>query len=309
MNTEVPVALTFDVEEHHRIEAAAHLDCTPELRAEYAGRMDDVTRWLLDVLDERGIKATFFVVGQIADSHPGLVRKIADSGHEVASHSWDHRRVARFTPRTFRDDVRKSKDALEQVTGDAVLGFRAPTFSITRATPWAIDVLADLGMKYDSSIFPVKHDRYGIHDAPTTPFRARGEASEVLEFPPLTLREFGANLPVAGGGYFRLFPLWVMERGIRAMTRLPRSASVVYFHPWEFDPDQPKLPLRTLSKFRTYVGTGRSRERLTHLLTRHRFGRMCDLAVRFIRRWDELPTFSLAPQTPTHALEAPVKAA
>src|SRR5262245_28332263 len=168
MNMEVPVALTIDVEEHHRIEAAAHLSCTPELKAVYAGRMDDSTRWLLDVMDERAIKATFFVVGQVAESHPALVRKIADSGHEVASHSWDHRRVIRFTPQTFREDVRTSKDALEQATGDAVVGFRAPTFSITRATPWAIDVLADLGMKYDSSVFPVKHDRYGIYDAPPT---------------------------------------------------------------------------------------------------------------------------------------------
>src|SRR5262245_9038845 len=122
MNMEVPIALTFDVEEHHRIEAAAHLNCPPELHVQYAGRMEDVTRWLLDVLDERGIQATFFVVGQIAESHPSLIRRIAESGHEVASHSWDHRRVIRFSPKSFREDVRTSKDALEQAAGDAVIG-------------------------------------------------------------------------------------------------------------------------------------------------------------------------------------------
>ena len=296
MGTELPVALSFDVEEHYRIEAAAHLVCSPELKAQYAGRMDETTRWLLDALGERSITATFFVVGEIAKSHAALVRKMVEAGHEVASHSWDHRRVHRFTPDTFREDVRTSKDALEQAGGAEVVGFRAPTFSIMRETAWAINVLADVGMKYDSSIFPVRHDRYGVPDAPRTPFRVRGEQRELLELPPLTLRGFGANLPVAGGGYFRLFPLWVMERGLRQMARLPQSASVLYFHPWEFDPDQPKLPLKRLAKFRTYVGIRRSRRRLARLLAQHRFGRMCDLADHFHRHWDELPTFRLAPE-------------
>jgi polysaccharide deacetylase family protein (PEP-CTERM system associated) len=149
-------------------------------------------------------------------------------------------------------------------------------------------------MKYDSSIFPVRHDRYGVPDAPRTPFRVAGKRRELLELPPLTLRGFGTNLPVAGGGYFRLFPLWVMERGLRQMTDLPQSASVLYFHPWEFDPDQPRLPLKRLSKFRTYVGIRRSRERLGRLLARHQFGRMCDLADHFATHWDALPSFSLS---------------
>jgi polysaccharide deacetylase family protein (PEP-CTERM system associated) len=282
------VGLSFDVEEHYRIEAAAHLDCSAEMKQVYAGRMDETTRWLLDLLGERGIHATFFVVGEIAKSHPELIRRMADEGHEVGSHSWDHRRVHRFTPESFREDVCTSMDALQQASGLPVLGFRAPTFSVMRDTAWAVDVLAELGLRYDSSIFPVRHDRYGVPDAPREPFVVRGRERELLELPPLTLRAFGHNLPVAGGGYFRLFPLFVMERGIRKMP----ESSVLYFHPWEFDPSQPKLPLKRLSSFRTYVGIGRSRERLTQLLARHRFGRLIDQVNGLAP--DTLPRFSLA---------------
>lgn len=299
METEIPepqsdIALSFDVEEHHRIETAAHLDLPAGLRDVYARRMDDATRWLLDRLGERGITATFFVVGQIARSHPALVRRMAAEGHEVASHSWDHRRVHRFTPEAFREDVRVSKDALEQAGGAAVVGFRAPTFSVMRDTAWAIDELADLGLAYDSSIFPVRHDRYGVPDAPRSPFVARGERAEILELPPLTWRILGQNLPVAGGGYFRLFPLWVMEAGIRQALRMSCPAAVLYFHPWEFDPDQPRLPLGRAPRIRTYLGLRRTRDRLARLLTRHRFTRMRDLAGAMALRTDRLPRFHLA---------------
>jgi polysaccharide deacetylase family protein (PEP-CTERM system associated) len=215
---------------------------------------------------------------------------MADEGHEVASHSWDHRRVHRFTPRSFREDVRTSIEALQEASGGPVVGFRAPTFSVTRDTAWAVDVLAELGLRYDSSIFPVRHDRYGVPDAPRSPFVVRGERHELLELPLLTWRALGQNLPVAGGGYFRLFPLFLMERGIRQMP----AASVLYFHPWEFDPDQPKLPLNRLSSFRTYVGIGRSRERLTRLLGRHRFARLIDCVDGLARARESLPHFALA---------------
>ena len=160
------VILSFDVEEHHRIEAAAPLAFGPAQQAYYHGRMDVTTRWLLDELAQRGIKATFFIVGDIAHSNPALVRAIHQDGHEIASHGWDHRRVHHFTPQTFRADVIRSKDALEQVTGTPVLGYRAPTFSIVRPTAWALDVLAELGLLYDSSVYPVRHDRYGVPEAP-----------------------------------------------------------------------------------------------------------------------------------------------
>src|SRR5438067_4975912 len=197
--------LSFDVEEHYRIEAAAGLSVGDGLKAHYRERLCSSTYWLLDRLAEHDIRATFFVVGEIARHSPELVRAIHRAGHEVASHSWDHQRVHRLTPAQFRADVRRSKDALEQVTGERVVGYRAPTFSVVRQTAWALDVLAEEGMLYDSSVYPVRHDRYGVPGAPRSPFLARGVRHTLLELPPATLRLFGVNAPMGGGGYFPLF--------------------------------------------------------------------------------------------------------
>ena len=289
---------SFDIEEHDRIEAAQGLICPPETKAEYARRMETVTRRLLAHLAAADVKATFYVVGEIARTHPGLVRDIHGAGHEIGSHSWDHRRVHRFTPETFREDLLRSKEALEDATGAAVLGFRAPTFSVVRQTGWAVDVLAECGFEYDSSIFPVRHDRYGIPDAPRGPFLAAGQRREILELPPLTYRVLGFNLPVAGGGYFRLFPLGAMRAGLRQVARASSDASpavsMLYFHPWEFDPDQPRLPLGRLSRWRTYVGMSRTTARLKSLLRGYPFTRAID-AVRAIRASAaELPRFQVA---------------
>lgn len=289
------IILSFDVEEHDRIEAARGLTVGGRQQAHYRQRMDYATRWLLDQLGERGVLATFFVVGEIAVSNPRLVRAIADAGHEVGSHSWDHRRVHHFNPATFREDVRQSKDALEQVAGTPVIGFRAPTFSIVRETLWAIDVLAEVGMLYDSSIYPVRHDRYGMPDAPRWPFLARGETCSLLELPPATWRVLGTNLAVGGGGYFRLFPLALMQRGLAQTRRQGQPpVAMLYFHPWEFDAEQERLPLSPLNRFRTYVGLSRSRGRLTTLLAQHTFERAVDVAesLNATHRLDEvsLPT-------------------
>ncbi len=289
-----PVGLSFDVEEHDRIETAAHLSVGAELKETYARRMEDTTNWLLDQLGARGIRATFFVVGQIARSHPRLVRRMAEEGHEVGSHSWEHKRVHQFDASSFREDLRRSMDALSEVTGQPVVGFRAPTFSVVRQTSWAIDVLAEAGLLYDSSIFPVRHDRYGVPEAPRSAFIVEGERNELLELPLLTLRALGQNLPVAGGGYFRLFPLAVMQRGIRQAARRSHSPAVLYFHPWEFDPDQPRLPLSRLSRFRTYVGVKRTRGRLVKLLDGYQFTPMRELAQQIAQKRDELPRFRLA---------------
>src|SRR5262249_12076429 len=151
------------------------LTIAPGLKAQYRDRMDSSTRWLLERLDSSAIKATFFIVGEIALHNAALVRSIHRAGHEVASHGWDHRRLHHFTRVSFREDVRQSRDALEQVTGQAVVGYRAPTFSIVRQTAWAIDVLAELDMVYDSSVYPVRHDRYGVAGAPRFPFLVRGQ--------------------------------------------------------------------------------------------------------------------------------------
>jgi polysaccharide deacetylase family protein (PEP-CTERM system associated) len=273
------IILSFDIEEHDRIEAARGLAVPPRQAEHYRQRMDYATRWLLDELAARDARATFFIVGQIAESNPALVRAIAAGGHEVASHSWDHRRVHHFTPETFREDVRRSKDALEQVSGTAVVGFRAPTFSVVRQTLWAIDVLAEENLLYDSSIYPVRHDRYGIAQAPRWPFWVQGARRTLLEIPPATWRIWGANVAVGGGGYFRLFPLALMRRGLTQTLRQGQPpVAMLYFHPWEFDPDQERLPLSRLSRFRTYVGIKRSRGRLTTLLDQYTFARAVDVA-------------------------------
>jgi polysaccharide deacetylase family protein (PEP-CTERM system associated) len=288
----VPTVLSFDVEEHHRIEAAAGQVIPSKLKCEYGRRMNQVTRWILDELGARDIRATFFILGQIAADNPGLVRSIHDAGHEVASHGWDHRRIHAMNPESFREDVRKSKDSLEQATGAAVVGYRAPTFSLVRKTAWALDVLSEIGLLYDSSIYPVRHDRYGIPDAPRGPFLARGACFEILEIPPASLRIAGLNIPVGGGGYFRLLPWFLMSKALEFSRRDPTcGATVLYFHPWEFDPDQPRLPLKRLNGFRTYVGIGRSRARLTRLLSAQTFIRAVDLAKQLQGRLAELPRF------------------
>ena len=291
----IQILLSFDVEEHDRIEAASQLRFDPALRACYAARMARSMFWLLEQLEREAIQCTFFVVGEIARTDAGLVRAIHRAGHEVASHGWSHRRVHTMSREEFREDVKRSKQALEDVTGDAVVGYRAPTFSITRDTAWALDVLVESGMRYDSSIFPVRHDRYGVPRAPRSPFMARGERTTILEFPPATLRLPTFNLPVGGGGYFRLLPLAALELACRQLRRTDRpSLATIYFHPWEFDPGQPRLALRGLNRFRTYVGIDRSRERLMTFLARHHFVRTIDAAAQLESQAAGLPNFSPA---------------
>lgn len=285
---------SFDVEEHHRIEAAVGLECSPVTRAEYARRMDATTRHLLDRLDAVQALATFYIVGDITESNPALVREIAARGHEVGSHGWDHRRVHHFDRKTFEADVRRCKEALEQAAGIPVVGYRAPTFSVMRGTGWAVDALAAAGYRYDTSVFPVRHDRYGVPSAPRTPFVAVGQESELLELPPATWRLFGTNLPVAGGGYFRLFPPAVMRLGLRQLRlRTMPAVGMLYFHPWEFDPDQPRLPLGRLKRWWTYVGINQSLPRLDRLLRAYPSRRAIDVVNGLEPGRAELPRFAL----------------
>jgi polysaccharide deacetylase family protein (PEP-CTERM system associated) len=294
------IVISFDLEEHFRIEAAAELELDPTLKAHYRDRLEPSTRWLLEQLEKADVKATFFIVGQIGRDNPALVRAIQRAGHEVASHGWDHQRVVNFTPETFREDVRQSKDALEQVTGQAVVGYRAPTFSIMRQTAWALDVLAELDIVYDSSIYPVRHDRYGVPTAPRAPFMACGEDHDILEIPPATLRVLKLNLPMGGGGYFRLFPLIFIEWAIRQVEQTcSPSVAMLYFHPWEFDPEQERLPLPWLSRLRTYVGIHRSRGRFATLLARHRFVRAIDVARQLADQRDLLRRFAVGKGSPS----------
>lgn len=274
--------ITFDVEEHYRIEAAAGLTCNANQQLDYRQRAEKTTRQLLQILDNASCQATFFIVGELAVQCPRLIREIHQAGHEIASHGWDHRPVTRLTPPEFKIDITRSKETLEQITGYPVYGYRAPTFSILRKTAWAIDILLEAGYLYDSSIFPVRHDRYGVPDAPTKPFRCSGSRAgpSIMELPPLTLPAFFTNLPIAGGGYFRLFPLWVLQSGILFNQRQTPSVSMLYFHPWEFEPGQPKLPLKGIHRWRTYVGIPRAAARLKQLLKSNcttRFRRAIDV--------------------------------
>jgi polysaccharide deacetylase family protein (PEP-CTERM system associated) len=286
--------LSFDIEEHHRIEAAVGMEIDSERKAQYCERMQVSTHWLLDVLAQRRLQATFFLVGRVAEDKPALVRAIHAAGHEIASHSWDHKRVHHFTPEAFRVDLRRCKDVLQQLTGEPIYGFRAPTFSIVKETAWALDVLAEEGFLYDSSIYPVRHDRYGVPHAPRVPFLARAHRHSLLELPPATLRWLWTNVPVGGGGYFRLLPLFLMKRGLRQLHRRGQpSVAMLYFHPWEFDVEQPRLPLPRMSRFRTYVGLGRSRARFLRLIEGTTFVRAVDVARQLEARRNLLRTFEL----------------
>jgi polysaccharide deacetylase family protein (PEP-CTERM system associated) len=265
-------ALSIDVEEHFQVTAFDGLidrDQWPH----FPSRVVQNTRRILNLLDEFAAKATFFVLGWVAERNPGLVREIADRGHEIASHGYWHRLVYQQTPEEFRDDVARSLAAINRACPDTpVLGYRAPTFSITEASRWAWPILTELGFQYDSSVFPTSlHDRYGIRAAPRY---AHKVAPGLWEFPLSVVRRLGKNWPVAGGGYFRLYPLWLTRRAITSINAQGHPA-IVYLHPWEFDPQQPRMSgLRATTRLRHYLNLHKTENRLRSLLARFRFGTM-----------------------------------
>ncbi len=269
--------ISFDVEEYFQVEAAAA--GVPRDRWEsFEKRLSPAVDRILAMLSDRGVRATFFVVGWVARHEPDLVRQIAEAGHEIASHGMEHRMLGRLSPEAFRRELRDSRRLLEDLGGGPVVGYRAPTFSVTRATAWALDVLAEEGFAYDSSVFPVRHDRYGVPEAPPVPHRAEGPGGGgLLEVPPLTVRLWGRNWPVGGGGYLRLLPVRAVGHALRRVEKqgLPGT---IYLHPWEIDPGQPILPMSRVSRWRHRVNLGRTERKLGWLLDRFRFGAMGDAA-------------------------------
>lgn len=257
--------LSFDVEAHCQIEAAYGMVDPADWRA-MSGRIERNVNWLLDRLAAHEARATFFMLGWVARHRPWVVRRIAEAGHELACHGYAHDRLHRLDPRKLAADLSAARAAIEDQAQQVLRGYRAPSFSLTTETSWAVDVIAEQGFTYDSSVQPVRHPSYGVPDAPRWPYHLVGRSGVTLaELPPLTWQVGSMRLPVAGGGYFRLFPPALMHAGIRAAAKQGRPAAL-YFHPWEFDADQPRLPLNARQRIRTYVGIGRSRARLERLL-------------------------------------------
>jgi polysaccharide deacetylase family protein (PEP-CTERM system associated) len=256
---------SVDVEDYFQVEAFS--DIVPRERWDsYALRVEDNTLRLLDLLDERSIEATFFVLGWVAERRPNLVREIAARGHELACHSYWHRLIYKLQRQEFVEDTTRAKDVIEQIAGRKIFGYRAPSYSITSASTWALEALVEAGFTYDSSIFPIRHDVYGIPNAPRGPFRMNTPSGPLIEYPITTFRVgVGPNLPVGGGGYLRLLPFWYTRLGFR-LARADNLPVIAYVHPWEVDPGQPRLSGRTRSRIRHYTNLTRMYDRLGALL-------------------------------------------
>jgi polysaccharide deacetylase family protein (PEP-CTERM system associated) len=271
----VPDALSVDVEDYYHVEAFRDR-IQPDTWPLYPSRVVANTRRVLDLLSRNGARATFFVLGWVAERHPRIVREILGAGHEVGCHSYWHRCIWRLSPEEFRADTRRARAAIEDAGGQVVLGYRAPSFSIVKRSLWAIDILAEEGFVYDSSVFPIHHDVYGIPHAPPFPFRwASHNGHQLYEIPPTTVRLGPWNLPAAGGGYLRILPEWYTRWAVRRTHREGRSL-VAYFHPWEIDPRQPRLRGRIRSVFRHYLHLDQMEGKLDRFLAPGNFAPMID---------------------------------
>jgi len=265
---------SVDVEEHFQVSAFDRVIARTDWSA-HPSRVETNTGRLLDLLAAHRATATFFTLGWVAERCPGLIRRIASEGHELASHTWWHRRVDQCTSTEFRDEVRRSKAILEDRSGVPVLGFRAPSFSIVPGTEWAFDVLLEEGYRYDSSLFPVRRPGYGYPAAPPVPHRITRPAGWLLELPMATWPFLGLRFPAAGGGYLRHFPLGVIRRAFRSFGRAGQPG-MFYIHPWEIDPDQPRVPVGWLTRLRHYRGLEHAMDRLKAMLTEFRFTSVAD---------------------------------
>jgi len=259
-----PALLSVDVEDYFQVEAFS--DRVDRTRwSEYPSRVEANTIAMLDLFDDCGVKGTFFVLGWVAERCPGLVKEIVQRGHEVACHSYWHRLIFKLASEEFREDTRRAKGLIEDAAGCAVQGYRAPSFSVVKKSLWALDILAELGFLYDSSIFPIQHDVYGMLDAPRVPFRVETQAGPLVEFPMTTFRWMGdRNFPIGGGGYLRIFPFWVTRFGVRKACE-NGVPLITYVHPWEIDPSQPRLEGRLSSRLRHYTNLKQTAGRLRKL--------------------------------------------
>ena len=268
-------AMTIDVEDYFHVSVFDGL-VPRHAWGSMESRVVANTERLLRMFDDEDVTATFFVLGWVAERFPRLVRDIAAQGHEIASHGYEHRLVYDMTPAAFRADVRRAKELLESASGGPVYGYRAPSYSVTSRSLWALDVLIEEGYAYDSSIFPIHHDRYGIPVSPRHPYVLH-RSKPIVEAPGSTVKWGPFNLPVGGGGYFRILPYEWTQWGIRRLNEVEKLPAIFYLHPWEIDPDQPRLNTSRLSRFRHYRNLDKTEARLRALVREFRFSTMLTL--------------------------------
>jgi polysaccharide deacetylase family protein (PEP-CTERM system associated) len=273
-------AMTIDVEDYFHVSVFDGL-VPRHAWGSMESRVVGNTERILEMFEEEGVRGTFFVLGWVAERHPRLVREIAGLGHEIASHGYEHRLVYDMTPAAFRADIRRSKDLLESAASRRVFGYRAPSYSVTSRSLWALDILIEEGFVYDASIFPIHHDRYGIPVSPRHPYVLNRSAA-LVEAPASTVRWGPFNLPIGGGGYFRILPYAWTRWGIRRLNEVERLPAIFYLHPWEIDPDQPRLSASRLSQFRHYCNLAKTEDRLRALVREFRFSTMMSLVERQI---------------------------
>ena len=266
-------ACTIDVEDYFQVSGFENVIDRSDW-PKFESRVVESTHVVLEAMAGARVRGTFFILGCVAEKHPNLVREIHSAGHEIGSHGDEHRLIHAMGRERFRVDLRRSKERLQSILGVPIHAFRAPSFSITRDSLWALETLVEEGFRVDSSIFPIVHDRYGIPDAPIAPFRIHTPSGDLTEFPPAVYPIFGLRLPVAGGGYFRLYPHRFTLHAIRRLNRQGRPANL-YLHPWEFDPEQPRLRgIPPISRWRHYVNLSGTRKKFAKLLRQVEFGTM-----------------------------------
>ncbi|HTP67884.1 MAG TPA: XrtA system polysaccharide deacetylase [Dongiaceae bacterium] len=279
-------ALTIDLEDYYQVSAFNDsVDYGTWQTRE--SRVERNTDKLLQFLHETGQSATFFTLGWIAEHYPNLIRKVADQGHEIACHSLRHRTVYKMTRSEFREDTLTAKKLLEDCSGTPVRGYRAPSFSITNDSLWALEILAELGFAFDSSIFPVKHAHYGIISSPRSPYRVDTPSGPLVEFPMTTLEFIGLRSPIAGGAYFRILPYWYTRWAINFLNHKENRPVCVYLHPWEIDPEQPRMDGKMSARLRHYIGLGSAPRKFQRLLRDFRF---CNLGLLASRYSDAAPS-------------------
>lgn len=264
----IPCAMSVDVEDYYHTEAMSKA-VNRSLWDRMPSRVVQNTEKLLNIFSERGVRGTFFVLGWVAERFPALVQQIVRGGHEVGCHSFWHRPIYTLSREEFREDTRRAKEAVEDAAQTPIRAYRAPSFSLTKGTEWAARILVEEGFEYDSSVHPVRHDLYDNRNAPRQPYRMCDGA--LLEIPISTVRLGGTNLPVAGGGYFRMLPYAYVRWGLNSYWKSERQPGIFYIHPWEIDPEQPRLEAKWRSRFRQYTGLGRVQKNLNRIIGDFRF--------------------------------------